>query len=316
MSALTLFGVALLPAVLNFSAATRRQTPDATFARDYAVALLQSVPPEGILFTWGDNDTFPLWYAQAVEGVRRDVTVVCLALAETPWYAGELRRELPVGVDLSALPPVWRGAPVPRVTWPVHDLSDSTIAAFEPFRADRELRLTLPNGDTLAVPAGTAVYLRDLVLFHVLEENAGRRPVAWSVTAANALYGLGPRLVQQGMALVMPATPVDRAALAGTGAGTQGPGGVPLDLATTTALIEHTWHYGAMLGGDHHAVDPDVLWMAGTMATPITQAGIAWALRGDTTHAVALLRRAVQLSGDTAATAMLAAIASRRHGGE
>ncbi len=309
------FAVAVVPLVLNFSSATRRQTPDATFARDYADALLESVPPGGVLFTWGDNDTFPLWYAQAVEGVRRDVTVVCLALAQTPWYISELRRALPVATDTAALPPVWRGRPVPRVTWPLHDLTDSAVAAFHPFRTDRDLHLSLPNGDTLTVPAGTALYAQDLLLFHVLTQNAGRRPVAWSVTAADALFGLGPHLVQQGMALVMPYGRIDPAHLAGTGAGTLGPGGTPLDLATTTALAEQTWHYGAMIEGDVRHIDPDVLWMAGTMATPITQAGIAWALRGDTTRAVSLLHRAVQLSADSAAAAMLAAIDARRQQG-
>lgn len=80
------------PLALNWKAVDRRGAADATAARDSAHSLLRSVPPGGILLAAGDNDTYPLWYAQRVEGVRRDATVVTVPLLATGWYRAELAR--------------------------------------------------------------------------------------------------------------------------------------------------------------------------------------------------------------------------------
>jgi len=98
--------IALVPLLGNWKSASRAgQTDTADFAAD----LLNSVEPYGILITAGDNDTFPLWYAQEVEGIRRDVIVACLSLLNTDWYTRQLLRRPIYEYDSLRGPVVYRG---------------------------------------------------------------------------------------------------------------------------------------------------------------------------------------------------------------
>ncbi len=95
--------LAALPALLNWRAMNRRREPDASTASLLADALLTSVPPNGVLVVWGDNDSYPLWEAQQARRIRRDVTVVTSPLLGAGWYRDELRRRW--RIDAGALAP-------------------------------------------------------------------------------------------------------------------------------------------------------------------------------------------------------------------
>jgi hypothetical protein len=88
------FGViaAAFPIVLNWQAVTRRHEPEASLPRRLGEGLLNAAPQHAVLFVDGDNDTYPLWFLQQVDHLRRDVTVVTIPLLGAHWYAAELAR--------------------------------------------------------------------------------------------------------------------------------------------------------------------------------------------------------------------------------
>lgn len=83
-------GTPLVLAVQNWDDHDRSHR---TVAQDIAWNMLQSCPPNAVLFTYADNDTFPLWYLQEVEGVRRDVRVICLSLFSSDWHIDQMQRK-------------------------------------------------------------------------------------------------------------------------------------------------------------------------------------------------------------------------------
>jgi hypothetical protein len=95
-ASLIAFGVCLLavPVLMASEEWDDHDRSQKTLARDLGNNYLQSTPKDAILLTFGDNDTYPLWYAQEVENIRPDLRVINYSLLGTDWYINQLRYKL------------------------------------------------------------------------------------------------------------------------------------------------------------------------------------------------------------------------------
>jgi Protein of unknown function (DUF2723) len=297
--------LALLPIGLNWTAASRRHGPDARLAADFAYDLLNSAPPYGILFTYGDNDTFPLWWAQEVAGIRRDVTVVCLALANTDWYMRQLRDAPARPLDEAALPPVWRSRIIPRPSLPLHTMTDSMIdAAMRGYmvQAPQDVRLG-PLTRTLA--RGTFLYPNDLLTLSIIQQNLGHRPVVWGATTGRTFAGLGDYVVQRGLGSeLLPGKPdsstADLDLLRLTG--------VALDVPTTERLVFDTYRYADLTHRAGDSLETTSASVAATLGVPPALLVYAYARTRDLSGMRRALALSVEVSGNAELRAALQAV--------
>ena len=85
----TLVSIVLVPGVLAAENWDDHDRSGKYMTRDYAINYLESCAPNAILFTYGDNDTFPLWYVQEVEGIRPDIRIVNISYLGMDWYIAQ-----------------------------------------------------------------------------------------------------------------------------------------------------------------------------------------------------------------------------------
>ncbi|MGH7719570.1 MAG: hypothetical protein ACREON_12105, partial [Gemmatimonadaceae bacterium] len=209
--------LALIPLIGNWRAASR--AGDA-FTRQWAADLLNSVEPYGILITNGDNDTYPLWYAQEVEGIRKDVTVAVTSLLRTDWYVRQIMRRPVYKYDWAKGPAIYADREWPK---PAHGPLRITFEQADsiPYYVQLETPQIFRHDSIVAeIPPG--ILMRDqLIVLRFIRDSFPERSMYFSAESYGRALGFGPYMVQQGLAdrlMDSPVAPGDRfLALQGAG---------------------------------------------------------------------------------------------------
>ncbi len=229
-----------------------------TIAPDLARDYLNSCPPNSILFTFGDNDTYPLWYAQEVEGVRPDIRILNTSLLGIDWYVNQLRYKVNESAPVDV---IWtedqiRG--VPYITfeptgdqnkyYDLYDVMKNVVGRQNPISSFPVKHFTVPVNPAAVKQSGIAnstdsvgsqiqldlpegksyLSLDQLTMLNILAANQWKRPICF--TSPYGEIGFGPYLRQEGM--VFRLTPVRQ------------PQQRSMDLNRTDSLLRTVFRYG------------------------------------------------------------------------
>ena len=184
--------VGMLAAVVPLSQVignwTRRDASNRYITKEFATGLLTTLPRDAILFTVGDNDTFPLLYFQAVEGVRQDVTIINLAVASLPTFADELLRRdpsFPLGLSGAERAALGARSTPDTITIPV---AGSVESLGLPVGAKPPAAITV----TVKPQFGTKLLPADITVVDIVRTNRWRRPVCFATTGTPSMGWLAP----------------------------------------------------------------------------------------------------------------------------
>jgi len=207
MGAATVLLVGLIPlnmVVKNYKMQSRGGN---YVAWDYSYNILQTCEPDAIIFTNGDNDTFPVWYLQEVAGVRKDIRVVNLSLLNTGWYIKQLKHKDP------KVPISFTDEYIDTYL-DQHDVN-ALMKRYWP-RDKWHIKLDSPSGPiswecpaTMYVPVrgspsreNNFLRVQDIMILDIIRTNNWKRPVYFAVTVSiNNMLGLRDYLRMDGLAL-------------------------------------------------------------------------------------------------------------------
>jgi len=192
------FGIVLLMPVdtLTYHYHSHDRTGD--FAPpDYAYNILNSCDENGIIFTNGDNDTFPLWYLQEVENVRKDVRVINLSLLNTDWYILQLKNQMGVPINLTDKQILW----LPYERRGQIMLYRPEEPFYDPVRGQTRYLSAFKDSRT-----GQVVRIQDQMIEHIVLSNKWQYPIYFSTSVPESnRWTLSELCVRQAMALkIMP----------------------------------------------------------------------------------------------------------------
>jgi transmembrane protein TMEM260 (protein O-mannosyltransferase) len=189
--------IALIPLITNWSSAPRRgHTDTADFARD----MLNSVEPYGVLVVVGDNDTFPLWFAQEVEGIRKDVVVANTSLLNTDWYTRQLIRRPVYEYDAAKGPAIYRNRTWPKPAGPPLRMTPQEADSVPPYMFLNkpmemkvgDLRIMLDPKRLTQDGSGNGVLQRaDIFVLKMVADSWPGRPFYFSRTSGGYARELG-----------------------------------------------------------------------------------------------------------------------------
>jgi hypothetical protein len=184
--------LAVVPLFTNFSTAGRSRH---TTTREVAHDLLNSVEPYGVLVTVGDNDTFPLWYAQEVEGIRRDVVIANTSLLNTDWYARQLIRRPIYDYDEAKGPAIYRGKKWVKPTSPPLNMSFADADAVPEYYELRQPMQFQSKGITATIDGTRLPYgvlqRADAFVLRMIQDAFPERPIYFARSAVGYPRSLG-----------------------------------------------------------------------------------------------------------------------------
>ena len=187
--------LAFVPLFGNWEAASRHGETDTA---DFAVDLLNSVEPYGILVTVGDNDTFPLWYAQEVLGVRKDVVIANTSLLNTDWYTRQLLRRPVYEYDAAKGPELYKGKTWNKPSGPPMNMTMDEADAV-PLGDELTQPQLFVSGKIRATIQPRFLARADVFVLKMIQDQ--KRTVFFSRTSGGypMELGLGPYVITQGL---------------------------------------------------------------------------------------------------------------------